>query len=293
METSTRIIDRLREYFRHSRYPIVWAYLFGSEARGQATPLSDLDIAIYLDEPDLERRLRAYPGILLDLVQATGKEAVDLVILNDAKPRLARHILEGQLLYTQDEKRRIATEARTLAAYSDERDMSDEYDRYLQARIRAGRMGERTTDMIDKRIVLDRLAYIQARLASLKGRRNLSLAELMENEERRHATLYELQTCLEAMTDIGNHLIAALGLRKPEERTEVMAILADADILPKDLARQLRTAIAMRNALVHGYLTVAIPLVYRALQDNLGDIEDFCKAIVAFMDKLEDGKARK
>jgi len=48
------------------------------------------------------------------------------------------------------------------------------------------------------------------------------------------------------MTDIGNHLIAALGLHKPEERTEVMAILADADILPKDLARQLRTAIAMR-----------------------------------------------
>lgn len=120
-------------------------------------------------------------------------------------------------------------------------------------------------------------------LARLKSRRSLSLAELQADEDRRNATLYELQTCIEAMTDIGNHLIAAVGLRKPGDRDEIMLILAEAGIISEPLARRLVKTVGLRNILVHGYLDLVVDIVYQTIQEDLGDIEAFCRDIIRYM----------
>ena len=44
---STMDLTAAREYIR-SREDVVFAYLFGSTATGEATPLSDVDIAVYV-----------------------------------------------------------------------------------------------------------------------------------------------------------------------------------------------------------------------------------------------------
>ena len=93
--------------------------------------------------------------------------------------------------------------------------------------------------MIEERVVNERLTYIDTMLARLKSRRSLSLAEFQADEDRRNATLYELQTCIEAMTDVGNRLIAALCLREPKDRGEIMLILAEAGIIGEPLAHRL------------------------------------------------------
>ena len=61
---------------------VVFAYLFGGLARGEPKPLSDVDIAVYLEDT-------ADPlSIKLDLIgiitEALGTDEVDLVILNRA-----------------------------------------------------------------------------------------------------------------------------------------------------------------------------------------------------------------
>ncbi|HID07368.1 MAG TPA: nucleotidyltransferase domain-containing protein [Armatimonadetes bacterium] len=60
---------RTLEYIRRCPYPVTLAYLFGSAAREQRTPLSDVDIAAYLDEPDRAQRAKIYPALLFDLRQ--------------------------------------------------------------------------------------------------------------------------------------------------------------------------------------------------------------------------------
>jgi len=277
------ISRKLTAYFDRCPYPVTLAYLFGSTVRGQGTPLSDMDLGIYLDEPDRVQRARIYPSLLFALKQAVGDGEVDLVYLNDASPLLAYQIITGQLIYRADERQRIAVEARALRDYFDERALEQTRHRLLQTRILASRMGERSREMIEERVVNERLAYIDMMLARLKSRRSLSLAEFQADEDRRDATLYELQTCIEAMTDIGNHLIAAVGLRKPKDRGEIMLILAEADIIGEPLARRLVEAVAMRNVLVHGYLDLVVDMVYQTIQENLGDIEAFCRDIVRYM----------
>ncbi|MGH9202269.1 MAG: nucleotidyltransferase family protein [Vicinamibacterales bacterium] len=44
-----------------ARYPVVAAYLFGSQSTGQATPLSDIDVAVLLEGGD--RLLRSDSGV--------------------------------------------------------------------------------------------------------------------------------------------------------------------------------------------------------------------------------------
>lgn len=74
---------------------IVSAYVFGSMANGRAHRESDVDIGILLDRTmfpstaeRFETRLR-----LTGRLGASVARDVDLVILNDAPPQLARHIM--------------------------------------------------------------------------------------------------------------------------------------------------------------------------------------------------------
>ena len=100
--------SRLVEYFSTCSYPVCLAYLFGSEVQCQTTPLSDLDVAVYLDEPDLAQRKGHYFSLLLELAQVVGNGEVDLVFLNDAPSLFAYQIIIGQLLYSRDEEQRVA-----------------------------------------------------------------------------------------------------------------------------------------------------------------------------------------
>lgn len=280
--------QKLIAYFKRCPYPVTLAYLFGSVARGETTPLSDLDVAVYLDEPDRARRVRMYLPLLADLKRAVEDGKVDLVYLNDAPPTLAYQMIAGRRLYSADERQRVAVETRILGDYFDERALERIRHRLLGARILAGKMGERSEEMIDERTIHERLDYINAMLTHLKRYQALSREEFEADEGRYHAALYELQTCIEAMTDIGNHLIAALGLRKPKDRGEIPLIIAEAGIIDKPLAQCLTQAVGMRNLIVHGYLDLILEAVYQTIQENLGDIEAFCRSIIRYLASVSD-----
>jgi predicted nucleotidyltransferase len=74
---------------------VISAYLFGSMANGRAHRESDVDVGLLLD-----RNVHATAADRFDVrLRLTGRlgsavaRDVDLVILNDAPPQLARHIL--------------------------------------------------------------------------------------------------------------------------------------------------------------------------------------------------------
>jgi predicted nucleotidyltransferase len=75
-----------------SRKDVLFAYLFGGLARGKPSPLSDVDIAIYLSEDAgaLEKKME----ILGKLIELLATDEIDLVILNSAPLTLRMKILE-------------------------------------------------------------------------------------------------------------------------------------------------------------------------------------------------------
>jgi predicted nucleotidyltransferase len=97
---------------------VIFAYLFGSYGRDKPTPLSDIDIAIFLDP-------RAKVGTAkLDLIdkltRALETEEADLVILNEAPLSLAGRIQQSsQILVDKDRNCRMTYESLTRRQFAD------------------------------------------------------------------------------------------------------------------------------------------------------------------------------
>lgn len=95
--------DRIRRYFESSeKRGIVSVYLFGSAAQHRLHRESDVDVAVLLDRsryPSQIERSELRIALSSDLVAATGRNEVDLVVLNDLPPLFARAIvLDGTRL---------------------------------------------------------------------------------------------------------------------------------------------------------------------------------------------------
>lgn len=74
---------------------IVAAWLFGSQSRGTAHPGSDVDLAVWGEQPlTLEEHL----SLQLELEDALGEPRVDLVDLRTVSPVLQFEALQGQRL---------------------------------------------------------------------------------------------------------------------------------------------------------------------------------------------------
>lgn len=76
---------------------VVAAMLIGSEARGTAGPLSDVDIAIW-SKPDLDARGRFDLQLALarDAGHVLGTDEIDIVTLNHAPPLLQHRAIRRQ-----------------------------------------------------------------------------------------------------------------------------------------------------------------------------------------------------
>jgi len=78
--------------YMKSRKDVLFAYLFGSLARGKPSSLSDVDIAVYLSEDaDILAKKMEILGKLIELLET---DEIDLVILNSAPLTLRMKILE-------------------------------------------------------------------------------------------------------------------------------------------------------------------------------------------------------
>jgi len=86
-----------------------FAYLYGSRARGQHRPDSDIDVAAYFG---------GEPPQVFDILMPPG---VDLLVLDRAALELAGRVaVEGRLLFEDDPVSRVRWEATTRKIYFDE-----------------------------------------------------------------------------------------------------------------------------------------------------------------------------
>jgi predicted nucleotidyltransferase len=103
------------------RHPLLFAYLFGSQAKGRASSRSDVDIAAYFSPKiSADRRSALRMSLASDLMGALRRDDLDLVLLNEAPPFLAfQAIRPGKVIFSRNELARTRFEARTMSLYFD------------------------------------------------------------------------------------------------------------------------------------------------------------------------------
>ena len=106
---------RIAAYFAANK--AIFDYLFGSCARGQSGPLSDIDLAIYLDN-----RLDSFAArlhYLEELYRLLKTERCDLVVLNNAPLVLQYEVIRYGKVLKENKLRRVPFETKVIREYLD------------------------------------------------------------------------------------------------------------------------------------------------------------------------------
>jgi predicted nucleotidyltransferase len=111
----TDITEQIREYFKELEN-IIAVFLFGSFLTGKLNEESDLDIAVlFAKKPETKDIL----NMQNDLIDFT-KNDIDLVLLNDASPILARQVIEkGKEIFCNDHTEKAKFIIKTVNEYDD------------------------------------------------------------------------------------------------------------------------------------------------------------------------------
>ena len=107
MKIESSMIEKLKEYL-NDRKEVAFAFLYGSQAKGNATKLSDVDIAVYF-YPEKRRPIEYEEEVFYEseneiwtgLERILNKE-VELLVLNRVSACVAASAISGMPLVTKD-----------------------------------------------------------------------------------------------------------------------------------------------------------------------------------------------
>ena len=254
---------------------LIALWLFGSFARDAWTPISDVDLAYLASEEWQGEALDRFEARLYSTITSTlYTDDISLVHLRFAPEYLAWRVLtEGRLLLCSD-KNAVATVAETVYRLAPD----------IHWLRHAGNVdflkGRGMPDpAIDRDRVIEFPRLISADVQDLREKAQASKEEYLQSRDVQAIVERRLQTAIESCLNIGNHLIARLGLRPPQDYGDVFRILRDANILPSECAEAMVDMARFRTLLVHLYWQLDYERIYDSLQGRFASLEAFASHI--------------
>ncbi len=254
-------------------------WLFGSFARGDATTISDVDLAFLADKPLDTRAAEEFENRLYRIVSFTlGTDEISLVDLGRAPDPLSWHVLaEGKLLFCRDPDAVASLAERVFMRAPDVHWLIGKGNSQFLEVIMSGKRA------VDVERVTSFLRLITEDLQTLRAKVNLGLREYLDSRDQQSIVERRLQTAIESALNIGNHIIARLRLRAPRDYADVFRILREAGILPEDVAQAMADMARFRNLLVHVYWELDQKRVYETLPQRIKTLERFVEAIAKWL----------
>lgn len=126
-----------------------------------------------------------------------------------------------------------------------------------------------------------KLDLLKANLARLDDIPQASLEEFVSDFRNVSATLYLLQTSIQALIDLGSYLVAHHALPVPQTSHDVFARLEDAALLPAGTAARFAPIVGFRNRVVHLYDRVDEQRVYEILTRHRADLPELLDLLLA------------
>ena len=134
--------------------------------------------------------------------------------------------------------------------------------------------------MVDESRILHKLQAITDSLSKLEELAQMGKDVFLIDFRSIDSAKYNLQTSIEAMIDICNHIISRRRLRIPATNVESFEVVSETGLLPADALPVYRSMARFRDRIVHMYDEVDDSQIHEILQDRLGDIRAFVQSIV-------------
>ena len=265
-------IEKIAENFDN----LIALWLFGSYAKGNQTPLSDIDIA-YLSidglEPscveELDKKLYSSLSRLFET------DDISLVNLKDAPINLIFSTLqEGRILFYRTDEEISDFKEHIMNLYPEAKRIRRTVLLDFEAQMKG-------TDMsLDREKIIEQLRMIKKDIEKLREKRALPKDKYLTDEDAQTVVERKFQTATESCVNIGNHLISTMNLELASDYASVFRSLRTADLISSDLAEKMADMARFRNLLVHLYWRIDHEKIYESMEARIETLEKFAREIL-------------
>ncbi|MCL5056858.1 MAG: DUF86 domain-containing protein [Actinobacteria bacterium] len=139
--------------------------------------------------------------------------------------------------------------------------------------------------MYNLTLVTERLNIIRNAVKRLRVLAEMPAEEFCHSEDAVDIAENRLRRAIEALFDLGRHMVVKSGAGLPPDYRSVIQLLRENNILPENFARRIEGMAGYRNRIVHDYNKVTPEELYQILNTRLSDFELFCKHIADYLQK--------
>lgn len=132
-------------------------------------------------------------------------------------------------------------------------------------------------------LIRARCAEIEESLGRLERFGGMSREALLADQDALDVVCYRLLVAIEAALALCYHVAAKRLKKMPEDYAGCFGLLAEAQLIPPDLATRLQAMARFRNLLVHMYWKVDYGQVLEVLARDLGDLRAFAGAMARLL----------
>ncbi len=100
-----------------------------------------------------------------------------------------------------------------------------------------------------------------------------------ENHTKQDSVILNLERASQASIDIATHIVKSKNLGLPNTSRELFDMLLEANIISKDICKQMQGMVGFRNIAVHDYQNLNIEIVVAIVEKHLGDFEGFVREV--------------
>ncbi len=137
--------------------------------------------------------------------------------------------------------------------------------------------------MVKPEVLRKRLNKLDEYIAILRTLQRYSYADFAANPQCYGSAERFLQLAIEALTDMGNHVIADDNLGNVNWHSDIPNILHSGGLITDEQRETWIRMIGFRNALVHDYVDIDRHVVYDVLQNRLDEIHAFRKVFANWL----------
>ena len=243
----------LKDYFANQKN-ISMAFIFGSFAKGQHLPDSDVDIAVYFNPAGRALEWEEdtfYPEedrIWRELENLLDRE-VDLLVLNRASSRMASKVLKtGLPIFIKD--RSFYWRFFLTVNYA-----SADFKEFIQG-YRRIRERSKSLSPEDKEQLENLIDFMEEELKSFEEFRGLNQSLYESDRGKKRNVEHWVEGIVLCSIDIAEIVLASEKIRLPEKYKEILKSLSLLKDFDKNAAEKLGRLAGLRNMITHEYLDI-------------------------------------
>ena len=139
--------------------------------------------------------------------------------------------------------------------------------------------------MVSPEIIRKRLRFLEGYLKKPnKIKASAQREQFISDEDLQDIVDRNLQLAIEAVLDIGQHIIASSRWEPVDEYSDIFPVLARHNVIPTELAKRVEKMAGFRNILVHEYADIEHDQVFDVLENHLKDLSELAHAYQQFVD---------